>query len=51
VFLECLVALIWVAIYRLQYGSRVTIGTVRVTLWISVRVVEEVRMRVRVRTG
>ena len=49
-FLECLVALIWVDIYRLQYGSRVTIGTVRVTLWISVRVVE-VRMRVRVRTG
>ena len=49
-FLECLVALIWVDIYRLQFGSRVTIGTVRVTLWISFRV-GAVRMRVRVRTG
>ena len=27
-FLECLVALIWVDIYRLQYGSRVRIDTV-----------------------
>jgi hypothetical protein len=37
-------------IYRLHYGSKVTIGTVRVTLWISVRVVQVRLCGVRVRT-